>query len=413
MKAYEVILKMKKIILAGASLNSGNRGVNALTRGQINLILDKYGIDTNIIILSYGIKVEKANNISYKGENIIVKEVPTNIKKLVKAYVGNKLIGINYILKEIRSADAIWDITEGDSFSDIYGIRRFLHYSLIKLIAIKNKKKLIIMPQTLGPFERSWVKSVAKYIFNKADKVFVRDEISKKVMIEDLKLTREILYAPDLAFYMKPDDNMSINKFISDSDSVKIGINVSALLYNGGYTGNNMFNLKIDYKKLVTMLIETFAKIDNTQIILIPHVMLEELEVEDDFRVCKKIAEEMKIKANIDLVTLDKYYREDELKAIISGCDFFIGSRMHACIGAISTEVPTAPIAYSRKFIGIWDKLGLGNCVMDPKVMNEEEIIKEIVRVFKDRNEVKEVLIKEIPKLKSQIEQIVDIIEGK
>jgi polysaccharide pyruvyl transferase WcaK-like protein len=210
---------------------------------------------------------------------------------------------------------------------------------------------------------------------------------------------------------MTPDNNININKFISSTKSIKVGINISALLYNGGYTRNNMFNLSIDYKKLVDDLIVIFSRMKNVEVILIPHVMLKELEVEDDFRVCKKVADTISKKIGVSIKTIDKYYREDEIKAVISGCDFFIGSRMHACIAAISTIVPTAPIAYSRKFMGIWDKLGLGNCVTDPRNQSEDEIIKNILNSFNNREEIRETLREEIPQLKKEIEAIVNIIK--
>jgi polysaccharide pyruvyl transferase WcaK-like protein len=405
--------QVKKIILAGASLNSGNRGVNALTRGQIMLICDKYGYDNEIEILSYTVKKEMVNKVFYNNKEIKIKETPCSKKKLIEAYVKSMSFGENYILKKIKSSDMVFDISEGDSFSDIYGVKRFIQHSIIKLIAINVNTKLIIMPQTLGPFNKRWVKVIARKILNKADKVFVRDEISKKVATEELLIQRDINYIPDMAFYMKSDNKISIDKFISGKKKVKVGINISALLYNGGYTKNNMFNLKADYKNLVTSLIEDFANMNDVEVILIPHVMVKEFQVEDDFSVCKKLAEDISKRIRVDIKTIDKYYREDEIKGIISGCDFFIGSRMHACIAAISTKVPTAPIAYSRKFIGIWDKLKLGNCVTDPINQNENEIIEKIIKIFNNRSKIKEILNLEIPLLQNQIENIVYMIEEK
>lgn len=399
---------MKKIVLAGASLNSGNKGVNALTRGQVMLILNKFGIDTKIIILSYTVSEIVVNTVKYNGKNISVKEIPCGKKKLIEAYIKSKSIGTNYIINEIKECDMVWDISEGDSFSDIYGIKRFIQHSLIKLITINLKKKLVIMPQTLGPFNRTIVKNIAKKILNKANYIFVRDEISKKVAVDELEIKREIKFIPDMAFYMQPNNELNIDKFVDSPNNIKVGINLSALLYNGGYNGKNMFNLKADYKKLIDSLIEIFSKMSNTEVILIPHVMTKEFEIEDDFRVCKKIAEDLSLKLNVKIKTIDKYYREDEIKAIISGCDFFMGSRMHACIAAISTHVPTAPIAYSRKFIGIWEKIGLGYCVTDPRKQSEDEIIESILESFNNRNIIKERLNLEIPLLRYQIESIGD-----
>lgn len=399
---------MKKIILVGASLNSGNRGVNALTRSEIMLLFDKYGKEVEIKIFSY--TTNKKNILIYNGDEVEIEEILCTKKDMIFAYIKSKTIGDNYITKEIKSSDAVLDISEGDSFSDIYGSMRFIQHSLIKMITLNLKKTLIIMQQTMGPFNRKWVKKSAYKILRSADQVFVRDDISKKILKENLKITRDIKYFPDMAFYMEPASNININEFIDNKDSIKFGINISALLYNGGYNGKNMFGLNVDYKSLIDNLIMKIMELNNVDIILIPHVMLENMKVEDDFNVCKEVAKKFQYKYRKKIYTIDRYYREDELKAIISGCDFFVGSRMHACIGAISTFVPTAPIAYSRKFVGIWEKINLEKCVQDPKKETEEQIIDNIIKLFYDRDKIKEILNKEIVNIKKQFNEMKSIL---
>lgn len=404
---------MKKIILLGASLNSGNKGINALTRGQIFLILNKIGIDTEIEILSNTVDKEIDNKINYNNNIINIKEYPIGgNKNILISFVKSIFHGKNEIINKIKNCDMVWDISEGDSFSDIYGTKRFFKHSVLKLTTLNLKKKLIIMPQTLGPFKKKWVKFVAKKIINKANKVFVRDDISKDVISNQLGIRREITYIPDMAFYMVPDSKMSINKFIDCKNKSIIGLNVNALLYSGGYDGKNMFGLKVDYKKLIDELIERILKIDNVELILIPHVITNEFEVEDDLRVCKNIAKNLGSKLNKKIYYIDKEYREDEIKAIISGCDFFIGSRMHSCIGAISTKVPTAPLAYSRKFAGVWEEIGLGNCVSDLKTLEEGEVIENVMNVYESKDKILEKLNVEIPLLQEKIEEIIDIINS-
>lgn len=404
---------MKKIVLAGASLNSGNKGINALTQGQIALINKMYGKDVTIEIISNTIDKEVNNSVEINGTKINIKEIPTGgNKKILESYIKSKIGLENSLIKEIKSADMIWDISEGDSFSDIYGTKRFIKHSLLKLTAINLKKKLIVMPQTLGPFKRSWVKSIAKRVISNADTVFVRDELSKEIVTNELNIKRDIIYIPDMAFYMKPNKNISIDKFIKDSDKVKVGLNVNALLYSGGYNGKNMFGFKVDYADLIDSIIEKIVKLENVELILIPHVITKEFEVEDDLRVCSNIAANLSRKFNCNIKSLDREYREDEIKSIIGGCDFFIGSRMHSCIGAISTKVPTVPIAYSRKFIGVWEKLKLGYCVTDPRKQSKEEILNKVLELYSKRTEIKNTLEKEIPLLEKKIEGIIPIIEG-
>ncbi len=56
----------------------------------------------------------------------------------------------------------------------------------------------------------------------------------------------------DVAFFM-PYKKKEFN-----SDSIHVGLNVSALLWYGGYTRNNQFGLKVDYPLLIHSVIDYF-----------------------------------------------------------------------------------------------------------------------------------------------------------
>ena len=67
-------------------------------------------------------------------------------------------------------------------------------------------------------------------------------------------------------------------------------------------------------------------------------------------------------------------------------CKFFIGSRMHACIAALSQCIPAVGIAYSKKFDGVFESIGMSDCVIDARVHDESEILRRIESIF-DRKE--------------------------
>jgi polysaccharide pyruvyl transferase WcaK-like protein len=46
-----------------------------------------------------------------------------------------------------------------------------------------------------------------------------------------------------------------------------------------------------------------------------------------------------------------------EAKAYISSVDYLVAGRMHACIAAYSSGTPVMPVAYSRKFSGLFGTL--------------------------------------------------------
>jgi colanic acid/amylovoran biosynthesis protein len=81
-------------------------------------------------------------------------------------------------------------------------------------------------------------------------------------------------------------------------------------------------------------------------------------------------------------------YDQSELKGIINACNFFIGSRMHACIASLSQGIPTVAIAYSKKFIGVFDSIGSGDTVVDARELDEESAMSKIMQCYEKRNEI-------------------------
>ena len=96
-------------------------------------------------------------------------------------------------------------------------------------------------------------------------------------------------------------------------------------------------------------------------------------------------------------------YEYNEIKFVIGQCDFFVGARMHACIGALSQNIPTVPIAYSDKFVGIMESIGLQSVVADPRSMKESEMLEVVERVYETRDAVRHELETIMPQVKHDI----------
>jgi len=69
-----------------------------------------------------------------------------------------------------------------------------------------------------------------------------------------------------------------------------------------------------------------------------------------------------------------------------------MGARMHATIGAFSSGVPVVPMAYSRKFNGLFVDTLQYDAMVDMKTMNNNLILSEITKNFGDRNNLKKMI---------------------
>jgi polysaccharide pyruvyl transferase WcaK-like protein len=305
----------------------------------------------------------------------------------------------------IAEADFIGDVRGGDSFSDIYGVRGFVEGSIPSIITLFMEKKLVLLPQTYGPYKSRISHSIARYILSHAHIILSRDKESINLVKDILgknNCDKRIIFCPDVAFALdsiKPKDGV-IQPFINtDCENPIVGLNINGLLYNGGYTRNNMFNLKMDYKLFVHKLAEAILKNTNANLLLIPHTFAPHGHVESDPDACAEVFTSLSeaYKGRIQMITGE--YDQHAIKGIIGCCDFFIGSRMHACIAALSQNIPTAAVAYSKKFKGVFNSIDVGNLVIDARNTEIQEAVNIIITIFEARTQIEK-------KLQVQIESV-------
>ena len=351
--------------LIGHSTKSDNLGVGALSVAEVNivrLVASELGIEVRFLIFDW-----KDRRTSYViGSDISTFELN-----------GLSLISPTGFFAHARKCDLVIDIGGGDSFAEIYGLGRLLKILLMKYQVHLAAKPIVLAPQTYGPFKSGWSQFLAKLHIRLAKAAFSRDELSMQVM-ENAGLKDSIELASDVALklpYSVPDPERERSKS-------KIGFNISGLLMNGGYTKKNQFGLSVDYPRLVEKIVDHFSSREGCELHLVPHVLSHEQQIEDDYRACERIHNAF------PTTVLAPYFEgPSEAKSYIAGMDFFLGARMHSCIAAFSSGVPVVPMAYSRKFEGMFGALGYPHTV-DCVNGDEDALFQTIVDCFEHREKL-------------------------
>jgi len=345
-------MKNINILTFGADAQASNMGCMALGRSFIALceaIAKRNQWKIHLVMLSEG-------RVSYSTEWITVETIVGQFRK-VDFY--------RRLNKHIKESDLIVDFTLGDSFTDIYGLSRFVTGTIPKYMAVHQKKKFVMGPQTIGPFNNPIIRAVAKNILKKTDLLYCRDELSSKYA--EKVLGKNNILTTDVAFSLQPDfDSVKTNVF---SDRTKIGINVSELLWYLRRNKSDHVFLKMNYREYTSRLIEYCLK-NHLEVHLISHVINEHIGSPDDYTA----AEELK-KQYPQVIIAPRFTDPMQAKAYISKMDCFIGARMHATIGAVSMNVPTIPIAYSRKFTGLYKLLDYNHVIDATRVDTETALI--------------------------------------
>jgi colanic acid/amylovoran biosynthesis protein len=358
--------RLVRVGLLWHSVNSSNLGVGALTAAHL-AILETIAKETGCRLKFYVIGWLDVGPSYIENEKVSI--VPVRFRDLFNIR-GN-------LRKVLEHCDLVCDIGAGDSFADIYGLRRFISMCLSKMAVPRPRERLILSPQTIGPFERWWTQHVAMWLMTRCRAVVVRDHLSLNVL-RDMKAGTNVIEATDVAFRLPYPPASTIG-----NGAIKIGINISGLLFHGGYNRQNMFRLVVDYPHLARALLAWFDRQAECEVHLISHVISETSEVEDDYRVAQHLAAEFPA-----MILAPRFTSPSAAKSYISGMDFFCGSRMHACIAALSSGVPTVPISYSRKFTGLFESLGYP-LVADCKADSEDQILETIASGFRQRETLK------------------------
>jgi len=413
----------------GASLDTNNRGVLALASSLVKLV-KRVSPNVNISFFegnpdrSKRIIGPAGNEISVEiinyrlsprarvGENLLFLLLLAFVARLAPSRsCGKKLIHSNDRLRELDDCDFVGNINGGDSFSDIYGLGRLVLGLIPTAIIILLGKKLVLLPQTYGPYNSPFASIIARRVIIKSSTVLCRDRESMKLIKDQLGVhmnDRQIAFCPDVAFTL-PSVFPSKLEIFPPTDTFSkvpfVGININGLMFQGGYTGKNMFGLRYEYKTFILNLIEKIMTETDCLIALIPHTYGEQGNVNSDPEAARLIYEILKDKCKNRLYMVTGEYDPFEIKGIIGHCDFFIGSRMHACIAAISQSVPTAAIAYSKKFSGVFESIGLEHMVVDARLLDMDESVNRVMALYQNRGPERTAMSDKISTAKAQVNE--------
>lgn len=256
--------------------------------------------------------------------------------------------------RTLARCDLVFDIGGGDSFSDIYAARRYWLIIGSKLAARRAKGPLILSPQTIGPFHTAPARRAAVTVMNLAHRIFARDEASFEVL-KKLGVADRSELTTDVAFALPFEGPADKEKRDLAEGPIKVGLNVSALLYRRDLATGDRIKLTVDYRALIDALLERISREPRAELHLVPHVLCADTPYEDDYT----LAEELKQRFP-DAVLPPRFSGPSGAKSYIAGLDLFAGSRMHATIAAISSGTAVVPLGYSRKFSGLFESLGYG-----------------------------------------------------
>lgn len=348
-----------KIGLLGFTFANANKGCEALTYSFLYTV-QKFSKNVEICYYSYsddfGAVKKYFPSMAFSNYKLSRKKILTDLKS------------------SFDSCDLVFDISFGDGFADIYNPKGVFWNTLIKQIANKSKAKLVLLPQTYGPFNSKLLEMQAADAIKHAELVLSRDALSSEYVKRISGVHPETV--TDLAFslpYSEPQKN--------DDGILRVGLNVSGLLWKGGFYKENQFGLTVDYQKYIESLIKELTVRPNIEVHLIPHVN-ETIQGSNDGDL---FVNDLLADKYPNLIKAPAFDDPIETKNYIAKMDVVTAARMHATVDSFSAGVPVVPFAYSRKFEGLYGSLGYDYIVDGCRETTEAAVAKTLA--FIERRE--------------------------
>lgn len=418
---------MPRVAIFGAAPDTMNMGVSALLAALLDGLSERVpeiefvvfdnslGIRHGTIWVSENKKVSvtlagvRSGKRVYRPENLSV--------MFLCAKLGRPFMTLHPMLRLLNSCDAFLNISGGDSFSDIYGRKRFETIVLPMRIAKALGKPLILPPQTYGPYANPDIRENAASAVKAAALCFARDarsfDILKGLLDDEFDPDRHQC-GVDVAFGLSTRDASTllpekIQTWLS-SDQPMIGINVNGLIFKDPEKARKHYRFKADYRRSLHEFITWILENTEHKVVLIPHVMQPVGHYESDEEACLAVADALPEMFQDRIAVTPLSLDQCQTKWVISKMDWFCGTRMHSTIAALSSGVPTASIVYSDKASGVFASCGQEAHALDPRTLSTEEIVSGLQHSFDARTAIRKDLANQFPAVETIVQKQMDAI---
>ncbi len=164
--------------------------------------------------------------------------------------------------------------------------------------------------------------------------------------------------------------------------------------------------------KSCTDILRLFLEKEDVLVHLVPHVVSNHGPFqEDDYVVARQIHGEMPA-----TVLAPPFKNPMEAKSYISGLDFFAGARMHSCIAAYSSNVPVVPMAYSRKFSGLFLSSLNYPALADLQSDSHDQVCHKVLDGFENRTALRQAILSQGSRIQDNIDafrnELITIVKG-
>lgn len=402
-------MKSPRILLIGIG-GVYNYGCEAIVRGTETIIRHEYP-DADIV---YASNRSSDDQERLKGSKVQIIE-RGGIRRYSIKNICRKILSVGGItwspmvdsLRLLTNADAVLSIG-----GDIYTLHPGGNYSLslpkFGNAAQKRGVPYVLWGASVGPFsDNPGAEMVFARHLKKLSLITARESATVEYL-RTLEVCDSVIPCADPAYVVASEIKAN---HTHQCNHLTIGINLSPLS-----TRFTKYSLE-DSIYMQASTIQGLIKALNARIILIPHVVCNFNEGDDDLRYLQRVKGTITPEYQDKIILLDSDAGFVGTKKELVKCDLVIAARMHCAINALAAHVPTILVSYSSKAVGMSQYVyNNSDWVVPLAEFLPDSILRKVSRVIGQIRETRGYLAKRIPEIQQEayrpVQSLKEILEG-
>lgn len=403
-------MKKKSFLLTGACF-AGNMGGDAMYESVIAgiradnpehriVVLTKYPKDEIPICKERGYEVYSFTTIERAWKGVPFSVFGTLLKKchLPYRWIAGKA------LSQYFQCDVLIDCS-GISFTDFRSrLDLFINTSWL-IPAFVTGIPIIKMSQSLGPYEHKYVKKAALRCFPKIDYIIARGADSYECTKHLIPDHPGLLNFPDLAFNLPAAPEGKRRQILTEAGALEC-VDSPYFVAAPSFEVDRRMGSEA-YRNLFTAVVKAAHKIcPDMPVVMLAHTRALSAAAgvdssNDDMVVCRAVAELLS-REGISVRLIEKDYYSRELKAVVSGACFALGSRYHFLMAAMSTATPSLAMGWGHKYKEMFQELDFEEFAFEYHDFKEDILCEKVEDLASNYGKYKEWISERLPDVKAR-----------
>ena len=247
------------------------------------------------------------------------------------------------------------------------------------LLATLLRKPLMIYGVGVGSIESASEKSFARFIFEQAEQITVRD-LESKLFLQAIEVDPErISVMPDPALGLPNATRKHWQRITRREGWQELPRPfVGVVLRDPDLEGSGLA-----WEAEVAAALDAFLDEHNGSIFFVPFVRQMNAPPTDDRAVAERVRELMRRAANA--IVLDAEHLTADKRAILQNCDLILGMRLHSVIFAIQSATPAVAIICDPRVLSLMREVEAENSCLDLSEVNSSRLASLLNESYRDR----------------------------